>query len=514
MKRNTRTKNSLMNSSIGSISQMISTFLNFLVRTIFIHYLSNEYLGINGLFSNILYVLNFAELGISNAIIYNMYKPVAEDNKERIKSLVNLYHKVYFIIGIIVLLIGLSILPFMEYIIKEPPQIKENLNTIYLLYLLETTGTYFFGYKRSIFLVYQKNYINNLIDFIFSVVKSLLQAIILIVTKNYILYLLIYIISTICSNIYISFLVNKQYPFLTEKNIIKVKASEIKIMWQNVKSLFMYKLGNTILNGTDNIILSITTGIASVGLYSNYSLIITAVSGILWSILTGLTGSIGNLNATQSNKKQEEIFHQVLFLSCLLYGSGCVCLGVLLKPFITIWIGESYLLDNLTALFVVSVCYLRGLAFAADTYRDTLGLFHEGRLAPLFCSIINIILSLILGNYLGIKGVFLATDISILLTTFWYMPKIIYAKIFHQKASLYFKKVFIYTLPFAISYIVCTKTIELISQNTIIAFIVKILITITITTLMTIIFEYRTNECQEITHKIINQLKKKKDCNN
>lgn len=182
-----RTKNSFRNSSVGSISQIISTFLNFLVRTIFIYYLGSEYLGINGLFSNILYILNFAELGIGNAIIYKLYKPVANDDKEQIKTWIKFYRKIYMCIGIFVLIVGLLVIPFMPYIIKEAPNISESLILIYLLYLLETAGTYFFGYKRSVFLVYERNYVNSLIDLSFSGLKSLIQALILVFTQNFIL---------------------------------------------------------------------------------------------------------------------------------------------------------------------------------------------------------------------------------------------------------------------------------------------------------------------------------------
>lgn len=506
MSTNSRTKNSIKNSITGSASQFISTILNFLVRTIFIYYLTEEYLGINGLFSNILYVLNFAELGIGHAIVYKLYKPVAEDNKERIKSLINLYKKISIIIGFTIFILGISLIPFLEYIIKEPPKIKENLNLLYCLFLLETIGPYFFGYKRYLLLVNQKNYINNIIELIFSITKSILQILILVFTKNYILYLIIYITSTIFSNIYISIYINKKYPFLKEKNIEKIKREELRELWNNVKALFAYKIGNTVLSGTDNIILSMTSGISAVGIYSNYSLIITAINKILWTILTGLTGSIGNINATKTKEKQEETFNQSLLISCILYGSGCVCLAVLLNPFITIWIGKKYILDELTITIAVLVYYLRGISYPADTYRDTLGLFNEGKFIPLICAIINIILSFILGNKLGIKGVFLATIISIIATTFWYMPKLIYKKIFNKSIIYFIKKILIYTIPFIISYIISNKLILLFNHNTIINFIIQTIITITCISIITIAMLYHTDEFKKISKKILNAI--------
>lgn len=502
-----RTRNSIINSSIGSISQIVSTLLNFIVRTVFIHCLSKEYLGINGLFSNILYVLNFAELGIGNAIVYNMYKPVSENNKERIKQLVNLHKKIYFCIGIVVLLLGVLVIPFMDFIIKDPPNIEENLIIIYILYLLEQVFNYFFGYKRQVLLVYQSNYINSLVDLIFSIIKSIVQIFILIITRNYILYLSIYILSTILSNIAITIVVNKKYSFLKEKNILKVPKKEITELINNVKSLFMYKLGNTVLSGTDNIILSMVVGIVSVGLYSNYSLIITAVSGILWTILTGLTGSIGNFNATSSNKKKEELYKEVLFLSCMLYGFGAVFLGILLKPFIILWIGEDYLLDSITVIFLMTVFYLRGIAFSSNVYRDTLGLFKEGRLAPFICAILNIILSVVLGKILGISGVFLATIISILLTTFWYMPRIIYKNIFKLNFMTYLNSVFKFTIPFAISYILLYFIIDFATKkmnSDFLNLIISLIIVPIITLMIFIAFNFKAKEYIDIKNKLCN----------
>ncbi len=504
-----RLKNSARNSFWGASSNILITILNFAVRTIFVKTLSNEYLGINGLFTNILYVLNFAELGIGSAIIYNLYKPVAENDKERIKTLVHLYKKVYFIIGAVVLVLGLLVIPFMKYIIKEPPKINESLNFIYILYLTETVSAYIFGYKKSVLLVYQKNYINLITSLIFSIIKSIIQIFILLFTHNYILYLLVYILSTVLSDIYVSLYVNKKYSFLKDKNIVKATKKEVKEIFRNVKSLFVYKLGNTILNGTDNIILSMLVGISAVGLYSNYSLIITAVSGVLWNILSGLTGSIGNLNVYKDKKHQENIFQEVLFMSCMLYGFGMICVALLINPFITIWIGENYLISEITVIFLVVVCYLRGIVYPSTTYRDTLGLFKEGKLIPFISSIINIALSIILGILMGMKGIFLATIISIVTTTFWYMPKIIYNKIFELSVCVYFKKVLRFTIPFIISYILCSNIFRLFTVNSFIMLIAKAIIVLVITSLLFIIIEYRQKEFKSLKRKALSLIRKR-----
>lgn len=503
-----RLKNSVRNGFWGAFSNIAITIINFIVRTIFIKVLGNEYLGINGLFTNILYVLNFAELGFGSAIVYNLYKPVADNDKERIKTLIDLYKKIYRIIGYIVLILGLMVIPFMGYIINERPNIKESLTFIYILYLLETCGTYFLGYKRSILLVNQENYVSSIITLISSIVKSLVQIVVLLLTHNYIIYLTVYILSTLFTELFIIIYVNKTYPFLRERNVIKATNEEIKKIFSNVKSLFLYKLGNTVLSGTDNIILSMIVGINAVGLYSNYSLIITAVSGVLWNLLSGLTGSIGNLNVYKEKDKQKNIFEEVLFVSCLLYGFGMICVCLLINPFIVIWIGNEYLIPQVTVIYLVIVCYLRGIVYPTNAYRDTLGLFKEGKLIPLISAIINIILSFGLGYKMGMDGIFLATLISILTTTFWYMPKVIYNQIFKISCREYFKKLCIFTLPFILSYIICINLFKFISSTSFIMLIIRGIIVLVITLLLFIIIECKQREFKEIKLKIFKLLRR------
>ena len=170
--KESRTKNSFKNFQFGAITQVINTIFSFISRTIFIKVLGEEYLGVNGLFTNILTVLSFAELGIGNAIIFSMYKPIAENNKDKINALMKLYKKAYNIIGIVVLLIGICVVPFLDFIIKDPPNIHENIEMVYLLYLLNTSLSYFFTYKKSIISAQQKEYIINTYKIIFIIIKN------------------------------------------------------------------------------------------------------------------------------------------------------------------------------------------------------------------------------------------------------------------------------------------------------------------------------------------------------
>lgn len=508
MKENSRTFNSVRNSVIGLICQLSVTITNFIVRTVFIYHLSSEYLGINGLFTNILTVLNFAELGFGNAIIFSMYKPIANNDTKKVKSLMYFFKKIYIIIGIFVLISGLLIIPFLDFIIKSPPKINENLIIIYLLYLLEAVLSYFYCHKKSLLLAYQKNHINNLYELYTVIAKSIIQIIILITTKNYILYLFTYVISTLVVNILISNKADKIYPEIKNENIEKLDKKEIKKIFSDVKSLILYKFGKTINNGTDNLLISSLIGIKEVGLYSNYSLILQAVKHAFKSMINGVTGSVGNLNTSKDLKKRQAILEQLLLISVWIFGFASICLLILLKPFISLWIGNDYILDFKVVLAIVIIFYLEGTNFIAETYRDTCGLFKKGKIAPLICAIINIILSIILGKKIGLMGIFIATIISLLLTTTWYNPYIIYKNIFKKSPTKYYLKYILYTLITIVAYLICDSICNSIKTNIILGFIIKSIITIIISNLIFFIFSFWNKDFIKIKNKIINIIRR------
>ena len=496
-----RLKNSVRNSFWGAFSNLVMTLLNFFVRTIFIKKLGNEYLGINGLFTNILYVLSFAELGVGHAITYCMYKPAAKKDKEKIKSLLKLYKKFYNIIGIVIFSMGVLIIPLFPFIIKDAPNISENLILIYLLYLFETASSYFLVYKKSIIIVNQKDYIYDVVKLILQVLKSIIQVFVLIFTKNYVLYLLIFVFSTLFTNIITYFIANKMYPYILE-NAEDLDKDEEKEITNNIKSLILYKLGKVSLSGTDNIIISSIIGIVAVGLYSNYSLIISAVSGITYLLLKGTISSIGNVNATESNERKEELMKKMLFISTWLYGFITICLAVLLDPFITIWIGSEYLIPKLASLAAVFYILIDGLEFASHTYISTLGYFKQTRFSSLICAVINIVLSILLGLKFGLFGIFISTSISKMLTTSWFDTYVIYKNEFKKSPKSYYLKHLLLLIGVCINYLICEFFANLIPTGNIYLFIIKSIVVALLCNVIFIIMFYNTKEFKKICNRL------------
>lgn len=505
-----RTKKSIKNIAFVIGGQLINALITFVSRTIFIYVLGSDYLGINGLFTNILSILSLTELGLGSAIIYSMYKPLAENDEYKISALMNLYSKTYRIIGVIVAILGLSLIPFLDIIISDKPNVS-NLTFIYVLFLLDSVLSYYFSYKRSIIIADQKNYLNTINQQVFNIVKFIGQVIILIISKNYILYLLIQIISNFLSNIFISIKANKIYPYLKVNKDACLDQKEKRLIFRNVKAMMSHKVGGVVVNNTDNILISSFVGVHWVGLYSNYVLISGMINSILYQIFTVLTASVGNLNVTESKEKSKQIFYITLFVNFWIYSLCSICLWILFNPFITLWVGEKYIMTNNIVFIIVLNFFIAGMRQTTIMYNTTLGLFWNDRFKPWFEAGINIVASIIFLKLFGMAGVFLGTFISTILTSFWVDPYILYKYGFNGGLLKYFKKYLVYFIVTIISGGITTYVCSIIVGQTIRALMLKLGVCLIIPNLINLIIFFNTEEFRylylNIIGPILNKLK-------
>ena len=430
--------------AFGIGSQMLSIFMGFFTRWMFIALLGKEYLGVSGLFTNVLSLLSLANLGFDTAIIYSLYKPLAEGDMVTVKGYMRVYKRVYSIVGVTVFVLGCMLMPFLPYLINGEVTIPENINIIYFLFLLQSASSYFFSYKQSLLTASQQNRINSLYHSIFMVLRNLGEMVVLFFLHAYIPTLICIIVFQLAENAWIARVTDKKFPFLTDSSVGKISPEQKNALKENVKSLFLYKISGTIISSTDNILISKFQGLASVGLYSNYVYIVDVIRTFLSYMFYSMTASIGNYNATESKEANEKMFYNLVFASFWLYGFTGICLGVLLNPFISLWIGEDYLLPNWTVFIIIVNYYTAGVQYASTTYREVTGLFKVGKYRPLSASMINLIVSIILAFPLGISGILLGTIISRLCVYFWYDPYIIHKTLFRQKLKHYFETYLLY----------------------------------------------------------------------
>lgn len=488
-----RTTNSIKNTLVSFISNLLTIIIGLIAQAIFIKILGKEYLGINGLFSNIISMLGIVELGIGSAIIYHLYKPIADNNITKIRGLMNFYKKCYNIIAITILIIGLLITPFLRFFI-QPISIDINIKLIYILFIIEIVFSYILSYKRTIINANQKNYLVNLIHIGYLIALNLIEIIVLIYTKNYYLYLILKIIMRVLENICITIVANKLYPYLKDNNE-KLDKTTKKDIFKKVKALFFHKIGSFIVLGTDNIIISKFIGIIEVGLYSNYYMIINAVEKLFGQLINALTPSVGNMLVTESQEKSFTIFKRIRFLNFWISTFSGVCLFIIIDSFITIWIGKEYLLSTLVLTVLILNYYQKSMRTSYSVFKEAAGIYYEDRFIPLIESVLNIIASLILLKYFGLAGVFMGTIISSLLLWCLSYPKYVYKKLFNRSYLNYTKETLGYLVLFlGIAYLTFKLSSLVVINNAFLLLLVNCIIALIIPNLILLILFGKTDD--------------------
>lgn len=448
-----RTKNSIKNIIMNFLYNLLNYGLRFASRIFFVKTLAEVYLGVNGLLSNVLGILALTELGIGTAIGYSLYDPLAKNDTKKVRSLMQFYKKAYQIIALVVLVLGLILLPFIPYLIKDTTGI-ENLSIIYLIFLLNMVIGYLFSYKRTLINSDQKNYLIVPYTMFFNIITSVLQIVVLLIFKNYIIYLLVQSICTIVENIVINRYIDKKYPYLvSNEEVTPIEKEELSTIKTKIKALLLHKVGSYTLSSTDNLIISKLIGIVVVGIYSNYSLIISMVSSFIYLLISNVISSLGNLIASENPKKCLKVFDEMNFTCFVLYGISSICLINLFNPFIELVFGTNYLLSMLVVYIIVINHYLTGMNNVVISIQTASGLYEKDKYVPLIQSAVNLIISIYLAKKIGLAGVFIGTIISTLIPLI-VKPCIVYKEIFKEKISLYFKDFTIQTIIIVLSAII------------------------------------------------------------
>lgn len=496
----------------GAFSNFVNILISFFSQKIFILILGVEYLGLNGLFSNILSLLSIAELGIGEAIIFNMYKPIANNDKDTIKSLMKFYSKAYWIITAIILVAGLLLTPFIGYFVGETT-VNINLTAVYLFFLMQTVASYVLTYKRSMLYAHQKNYIINIIHIIYIVVLNVLQLLVLYLTKNYFLYLTIKIILVLLENFIINIYVNSKYPYINSKDVKGLDKDTSKDIFRRIKAMFFHKIGGFIVNGTDNILISKFFGVATVGLYSNYYMITNAVSLLFSQFISSATASIGNLLTEKNNDKNFAVFKRIRFLNFYLAAFTGTCILVIMQPFVKLWLGSKYLLSIFVLIVIVFNYYQKLMRKTYDSFMTAAGICVENRFIPLVESILNIIFSIVFLKIFGLPGVFLGTIVSGLALWGYSYPKYMYKGLLKRKYSDYAKEtlgyISLFVLTAGITYFMSSK---IIIDNTIILVFVNILICLFIPNIILLLVFSKSDNLKyyfKLFKRVVNKHEKK-----
>ncbi|WP_285814730.1 polysaccharide biosynthesis C-terminal domain-containing protein [Thomasclavelia cocleata] len=397
-------------------------------------------------------------------------------------------------IGCIILCIGICIIPFLKYMLKENS--VPNTILIYLLFLFNTVSMYFISYKDTLITADQQYYKLGKILFISNCSIYFLQILILYMTKNFIYYLLIQLFVTLVQRILCNRKISKEYSdkidFYCKEKISK---NELKVIKDNVKAMFCHRVGYHVVQGTDNIIISSFINVATVGVYGNYLSLTSMINTLLYTIFTSVTSSFGNLAVLEDDGTLESVFNKLNFLAFIVFGFATLCFAALFVPFIKLWIGENYVLPSTTILLICFNFYIYGIRAPIDTAKEAAGVYREDKYAPLIWSALNIILSIAFVKLFGLIGVVLGTTVSSLLVPCWNRPYIVYKYVFHSSSIKYFKDAIKKLLILIIMYIAIYFIIShFIFDNLVIVIIYRLLVCFVVFSIFILLFFRKSDE--------------------
>lgn len=489
-----RIKNSMKNIYISILTQIVMVLLGFISRKVFVDNLGIEYLGINNLLTSLLSMLSLVESGIGASIIYNLYKPLAEDNREKIIALTQLYKKLYTILSLIILCLSIVMYVYLESFIKGGTTVQ-HIGVVYFVFVAQNIISYLNAHRWSLINADQKGYVVAKCNLVFDIISTLSKIIILRTTKNYILFLIIGLLICTIQNICIGIIVNRRYSYIKtdKKYVIDDKTKENIIT--NVKAIFLHKIGSYCVFGTDNLLISAFVNISTVGIYSNYSMIIRQLESLIKPLLNGISASVGNLIAKENVSKIYDTFNVVYLINFWIYSLAVIFLYNLLTPFIEWYMGSELLLGNMALIVILINFYITGLRNSINLFKEKAGIFDKDKFMPLLESAINLVASIVLARYYGLIGIFIGTTISSIMIPLWVQSKIVYNDIFNKSVLVYFKKYVYYLVLTIIACWITTYICNLIIiKNTFISLVVKGIICIIIPNIIYVLLLYKTEE--------------------
>ncbi len=440
-----RTKNATRNIIFGIILKAYQVLVPFFMRTAMIYLMGVQYLGLNSLFTSILQVLNLAELGVGSAMIYSMYKPIAEDDNATVCALMKLYRTYYRIIGLVIAIIGCILTPFIPKLISG--DVPEDIN-IYILYLLNLGATvlsyWLFAYKNSILQAHQRTDIVSKVTLLASTVQYAVQLLVLWLFKDFYLYVLVMLVTQVFMNIGTAIAADKLYPEL--KPLGQLPQNEVNQINQRIRDLFTAKFGSVIVGSVDTIVISSFLGLTTLAVYQNYYFIMNAICGFIAVIFSSIIAGMGNSLVVETKEKNYNDFETFTFIICFILCICCSCFAGLYQPFMELWVGTALMLDYSYVILFCVLFYCLELAMVWATVKDAAGMWHSDRFRPLIGAIANLVMNLLLVRFIGLYGIILSTVLSYILISMPWLIHNLFKFLYKRSLMGYLKKLMLYML--------------------------------------------------------------------
>ncbi len=455
-----RTFNVKRNIFYGLIQLVVSRVLPFIVRTIIIYRFGVEYLGLSSLFASVLNVLSLMELGFGTAVSYSMYKPVADGDTDLICAYLAYYRRIYRIIGLVILTVGLVLMPFLRIFVRDsalPGGL--NLYICYLPFLSSSVISYLlYGYLTVIPTAYQRKDILSRVHVGITILHFVIRSAILLYSTNLYLYLLTMPVFTVISNLATARLVRRMYPDLVCRGEISTEQSQA--MKKKVFGVFINKLTSVSRNSIDSLCISSFIGLAVTGIYNNYYFVMSSILSFSVMVCNSMMSSVGNSITMESRSKNYYDMRLFDFIFMAISGWATTCMFCLFQPFIISWIGEKMTFEMPIVVGICVYFYILETGAIRWVYHEGAGLWWECRFIMIGEAVANIVLNILLCKIWGVLGIVLATIVSVFVTNCILCPKLIFKLYFrNDKLKEYWLDHVYYTITMLItaiiSWVVC-----------------------------------------------------------
>lgn len=492
-----RTKNASRNVIFGVLLKLYQIIVPFVMRTVITYFLGVQYLGLTSLFTSVLHVLNLAELGVGSAMVYSMYKPIEEQDSTKICALMKLYRVYYRVIGAVVLVMGLVLLPFIPKLISGDVPADVNLYILYLLNLGTTVVSYWlFAYKNSLLTAHQRNDVISKVTIGTNTLQYVLQLVVLVAFKSYYLYLIVTLFTQILTNITTAIAANKMYP--QYKATGDMDKGEVKKINQRIRDLFTAKVGEIITNSADTIVVSAFLGLELLAVYQNYYYIVSALFSITGIIFVSCQAGIGSSIISESKEKNYNDLKKFTMMIACVVSMASACMLTMFQPFMKIWMGEEYMLDFDCVILFCVYFFIFEIAKILLTYKDAAGIWHQDRFRPFIGSMVNLVLNLILVQYIGLYGIILSTVISYVFVCIPWLIVNAFKYIFKRDFKEYVKELAYFLVMAIISCCVAYWGVSFVTGDGFVALFARFVISVGLSGIVILLFCFRKKEFKEL----------------
>ncbi|WP_026669965.1 lipopolysaccharide biosynthesis protein [Butyrivibrio sp. AE3006] len=494
-----RTKNASRNIVFGLVMKIIQIVLPFITRTAIIYILGMKYLGLSSLFTSILSVLNLAELGVGSAMVYSMYKPIAEDDHSKVCALMALYKLYYRIIGFVILMLGLILIPFIPKLVKGDVPADVNIYILYIINLGATVLSYWlFAYKNSILSAHQREDVASKVNISMSLLQNILQIVLLIFTHNYYTFVMVTLFIQILTNIITAYFANKLFPdYHPEGSLPKEELHSIN---RQIRDLFTAKFGGVIFSSADSLVISAFLGLEMVGIYQNYYYVVNSLIGIIQIVFAACMAGIGNSIITETPEKNYNDLNKFTFIIAWVSGFCTCCLVCMYQPFMELWAKKENMLSFEFVILISAFFFVWELYRVMNVYKDAAGLWHDDRFRPLAIALTNLGLNIVIVKFWGIYGVILSTLLSVLFIGAPWLLRNIFSTLFPKTFErMYIMNILKYTLVTVISTAIVYLLSSSLTANMSLLFqlIVRAIICVILCNLLFLIVYCKTHEYKE-----------------